>query len=628
MFRGAAVGGTSGAAVGLGTGIALAAPTMGISLPVATAIGAGIGAAGGAALGAGKFGLNKVTDLFGASSEQKQDRKLKRQSLNDIYAAGGMSDFAFKKYTSKRTRRFARDEDMDDDGVNEFLKTFAEETAALEKAMEIATETTQERIKAIEEMTGKTSMQIVADAQRLGVNLADPFADFNEQLETLGVTVVKSSEQIRQAISTIMSSAIEGAFETAIKQQEAPLILDEAIKNFRQDYDQNPGEISAEQAKLILGTYTEQLTNAYGGDSAAAYFETRRQIGSKDAPGLAFNEFNARGGRNPLGTLGDEFFNGIGGEAATTALGDMEGGVADIAMQNLGAILARQGKSLGAGGLATARSNFMNMSTEEQKAFFDKVNIGEEGAARLGSPQVWLDSLGITGALTSIDKTTAAFVMAETNAEKEAVLLTQQRELNDGMAKFFGPNAENPEWWSKAALRDLFVEAGIIKEDGDTRTPRGRGIGDTTSSRLSQTLARHNAINSAISGKRTITSAFRTNNLGSLNSDHVTGRAFDLTGNQLGMYKTTVERQGGFAEYHGASADRHLHVVPGPGGPMGDTVSPYSSAPQPSMPITASPSGGGAITLNLNVNGIGIKEAVPLIKAELERSLYEYSNRQ
>ena len=94
------------------------------------------------------------------------------------------------------------------------------------------------------------------------------------------------------------------------------------------------------------------------------------------------------------------------------------------------------------------------------------------------------------------------------------------------------------------------------------------------------------------------------------------------------MYKTTVERQGGFAEYHGASADRHLHVVPGPGGPMGDTVSPYSSAPQPSMPITASPSGGGAITLNLNVNGIGIKEAVPLIKAELERSLYEYSNRQ
>ena len=38
--------------------------------------------------------------------------------------------------------------------------------------------------------------------------------------------------------------------------------------------------------------------------------------------------------------------------------------------------------------------------------------------------------------------------------------------------------------------------------------------------------------------------------------------------------------------------------------------------------------GGGAITLNLNVNGIGIKEAVPLIKAELERSLYEYSNRQ
>jgi hypothetical protein len=628
IFRGAAVGGTTGAAVGLGAGIVFAAPTVGISLPVATAIGAAIGVTIGATIGLAKWGLNKVTDLFGASSEQKQDRKLKMQSLKDIYAAGGMSDSQFKNLTAKRKRRFARDEDMDDDKVNAYLEEFAEKTAALEEAMGIATETTDERVKVIEQITGKTSMQIISDAQRLGVNLADPFADFNEQLETLGSTVVKSSEQIKQAISTIMSNAIEGAFETAIKQQEAPLILDEAIKNFRQDYDQNPGEISAEQAKSILGTYSEQLTNAYGGDSVAAYFETQRQIGTKDAPGLAFNEFNANGQRNPLGTLGDEFFGGIGGQAATTALGDMESGVADIAMQNLGAILAQQGKSLGAGGLATAKSNFMNMSTEEQQAFFNKVNIGEEGAARLGSPQAFLDSLGITGALTNIDKTTAAFVMAETNAEKEEVLLMAQREITEGMAKFFGPNSENPEWWTKAALRDLFVQAGIIEEDGDTRTPRGRGIGDTTSSRLSQTLARHNAINSAISGKRTITSAFRTNNLGSLNSDHVTGRAFDLTGNQLGMYKTTVERQGGFAEYHGASADRHLHVVPGPGGPMGDTVSPYSSAPQPSMPITASPSGGGAITLNLNVNGIGIKEAVPLIKAELERSLYEYTNRQ
>ena len=631
MFRGGVAGGGAGAVLGLGAGLGTTAATAGIgalALPLFVAALAGIGAAGGAALGAGKFGLNKVTDQFGASDEQKADRKIKTGSLKDIYAAGGMSEAQYKSLTAKRKRRLARDEDMDDDKVGAYLDEFAKKTAALEEAMGIATETTEERVKVIEQMTGKTSMQIVADAQRLGVNLADPFADFNEQLETLGATVVKSSEQIKQAISTIMSNAIEGAFETAIKQQNAPLILDEAIKNFRQDYDQNPGEISAEQAKLILGTFTEQLTNASGGDSIAAYFETQRQIGTAENPGLAFNEFNARGGRNPLGTLGDEFFGGMGGQAATQALGVMESGVADTAMQQLGAILAGRGKSLGAGGMATAKENFMNMSVDEQANFFNNLALGKE-SARMGTPEDFVSSLGLTQTLANIDKTTAAFVMAETNAEKEAILLTAQREVTEGMAKFFGPNSENPEWWSKTALHDLFVEAGIIKEgDPDTRTPRGRGIGDTTSSRLSQTLARHGAINNAISGKRTITSAFRTNNLGSLNSDHVTGRAFDLTGNQLGMYKTTVERQGGFAEYHGASADRHLHVVPGPGGPMGDTVSPYSSAPQSSMPLTAAPSGGGAITLNLNVNGIGIKEAIPQIKAEIERSLYEYSNRQ
>ena len=480
-------------------------------------------------------------------------------------------------------------------------------------------------------MTGKTSMQIVADAQRLGVNLADPFADFNEQLETMGATVVRTADQVKQAISTLMSNAIEGAFETAIKQQNAPLIIDEAMKNFRQDYDQNPGEISAEGAKLILGTLTEQLTNAYGGDSVAAYFETKSQIGTAENPGIAFNEFNKEGGRNPLGTLGDEFFGGMGGQAATKAMSTMEGGVANEVTNMLGTILASQGQGLGAGGLEQVKQQFLGMGVEEQKSFFNRLNIGPEGAERLGGGQALLDSLGITQTLENIDKTTAAFVMAETTAEMELINLTAQREITEGMAKFFGPNAENPEWWTKAALRDLFVQAGIIKEGedgGDTRTPRGRGIGDTTSSRLSQTLARHGAINNAISGKRTITSAFRTDHLGSLNSDHLTGRAFDLTGNQLGMYKTTVEREGGFAEYHGASADRHLHVVPGPGGPMGDTVSPYSSAPQPSMPLTASPSGGGPMTLNLNVNGIGIKEAIPQIKAEIERAMYEYSNRQ
>lgn len=296
-------------------------------------------------------------------------------------------------------------------------------------------------------------------------------------------------------------------------------------------------------------------------------------------------------------------------------------------LPQLGAVLAGSKLSLGAGGIDAVASKFKNMSLNDQETFFTAIrdnNIGSD-------PTKFFERFGMTGdafKLETIDEQTAAFKMATDNAEKSAILLEAEREVVEGMAKFFGPGADNPEWWSKDALRDLFIEAGIIKEDGssDTSTPRGGKFGDTTSSRLSQTLARHSAINSMVSGNRSITSSYRTNNLGSINSDHLTGRAYDLVGNQLGMYKTIVEKQGGFAEFHGGSINRHLHVVPGSGGPMGDTVSPYTrAASAPSAP-PASPAASN-IALTLNVNGLGIKESIPQIKAELERALYEYSNR-
>jgi hypothetical protein len=79
-------------------------------------------------------------------------------------------------------------------------------------------------------------------------------------------------------------------------------------------------------------------------------------------------------------------------------------------------------------------------------------------------------------------------------------------------------------------------------------------------------------MDSALVGKRTITSAYRTTGLGSPSSDHVMGRAYDLTGQNLGAYSKMVHANGGFAEFHGVNSNRHLHVVPGPG--VGDTMVP------------------------------------------------------
>lgn len=115
--------------------------------------------------------------------------------------------------------------------------------------------------------------------------------------------------------------------------------------------------------------------------------------------------------------------------------------------------------------------------------------------------------------------------------------------------------------------------------------------GDTTSSRFAATLASHSRFNSMVAGKRSITSGVRNTNLGSMGSDHKSGRAYDLVGDNLVSYADTVKGAGGFAEFHGSpgGGSRHLHVVP----PQGDSSSP------------AMVGGGNGSTYNYNIEVIG-----------------------
>ena len=135
-------------------------------------------------------------------------------------------------------------------------------------------------------------------------------------------------------------------------------------------------------------------------------------------------------------------------------------------------------------------------------------------------------------------------------------------------------NSDAPDWWSEGFV--LIEEDGKWKlgPAGDTSTRRSRSGDTSTRRRLGSTLSAHGRFDSALTGKRSITSALRTNNLGSINSDHTTGDAYDLVGQNLGQYARMVNRSGGFAEFHGVNANRHLHVVPNAGRPAsGDTTS-------------------------------------------------------
>jgi hypothetical protein len=173
-----------------------------------------------------------------------------------------------------------------------------------------------------------------------------------------------------------------------------------------------------------------------------------------------------------------------------------------------------------------------------------------------------------------------------------------------------------PGWWEKG----LVFDGKTLKPANDTSTPRAGGVGDTATSKLSQTMGRHAAMNGQLTGKRTVTSSLRDYALGSINSDHATGSAYDLTGQNLGQYAKLVHANGGFAEFHGSMANRHLHVVPGSG--MGDTSTP-------SPVSTSSSSGGGTnnyYTFEINGNNAAPEVIANMVMAKIQEK--ERSDRQ
>jgi len=132
---------------------------------------------------------------------------------------------------------------------------------------------------------------------------------------------------------------------------------------------------------------------------------------------------------------------------------------------------------------------------------------------------------------------------------------------------------------------------GVVDDKDDTSTPRIGRVGDTATGRWGRTLGKHMAFTQGIAGRRTITSGLRNTNLGSGMSDHRFGNAYDLTGDNLGQYASTINGAGGFAEFHGSAGSRHLHVVP----PSGDTSTPMGSM--------SGSSGGDTYSYNISVQG-------------------------
>lgn len=133
-------------------------------------------------------------------------------------------------------------------------------------------------------------------------------------------------------------------------------------------------------------------------------------------------------------------------------------------------------------------------------------------------------------------------------------------------------------WGMSAASAVGNVGGAVAGAFGDTAVPhRGtpRGFDRHHSSR---TLGMLSAAAAMTPGHQVLTSHVRTWGIGA-NSDHLTGRAGDVAGSNLGAFARNVESLGGHAEFHGSGSGRHVHAV-------GDRSVPWRG--------TSSPNGGAA----------------------------------
>lgn len=177
---------------------------------------------------------------------------------------------------------------------------------------------------------------------------------------------------------------------------------------------------------------------------------------------------------------------------------------------------------------------------------------------------------------------------------------------NSPPPRMYGPPAP------AAPVAPVSREVGTMKDD--TGSPRAGRFGDT-SSRFRKTMGAHAMFNSRFGGRRSVTSGVRDFALGSLNSDHTTGAAFDLVGDNLLGYGKDVRDSGGFAEMHGGPDNRHLHVVPN----VGDSYSPRPAGARNAMAMAA-PAAGGAVTINVyGAEGQSVQALADEVMDRIER---------
>lgn len=505
------------------------------------------------------------------------------------------------------------------DRADPMVDRFRDTANAAMQAMDKASSVYDFNVNRLAMASGKTTDEITKLASEMGVNLYDASMTATDGLNQLGMQIPKTLDEMNAAMRKSALEGIDEVFNQAFDAEKGQ----EAINQAAEDLRSTQGALSDEQKRDFSRLVSEQAFALFPDDAFKAMQFYQRNLTDPNSP--QFNNPDA-----PLYGRSGEFLNDPQIQKYNEGLGKVFRDAQE--QQARGSVL--QAVESSTGGMRTADMDKLNKwistATPAQLEWAAKGGLAQfeatqkEGSAAAkdaeksktdaftaaATGQAILNALGIGGVGTSTDVNgEAATAEIDLSGEAKAMYDAAQQGIKSGFAQSPSWYRQAPPWYNRGITVNVSGSVpGVSVSAGPTggAPPAVAGLGglfsgvggDTTTSRLAATMAKHNHLNSAIAGKRSVISSLRDTGLGSLNSDHLTGNAYDLTGQNLGAYQKLVQDTGGFAEFHN-DGGRHLHVVPGTSVdmPAGDTATPMVAGSTEPVYV------GNGDTFNLVVNG-------------------------
>jgi hypothetical protein len=558
---GAAAGATTGAAVGT----FFAGPTGGLSIAVGAAIGAIVGGitgwikSGEAKKKAREAGRNFAGDYADAIEEILSTNNIDDAKTALVAFDAELASFAEGQSRSKELTKEAQ-------------KVFEEERKSLEATITVM----DNRIEDLGKVSNLTKNQIIELANAMEVHLGNSAIQLWEIMSVTGIAVRRFGEDFQHYITDTFASDVEQILgDVAIL--NAPVVKNEIAQGFVDALKAGDAG-TPEFGEFLQGIQDQNLMQfgAMGADRAMVSM-LGETFGAPGAAAFMPGGFFGARGVTPADFTDEQrtIYNQY--------MGRRKESYAGAAAENIFSMLAQRGK-LPAGMTVERLTNLLVKNNSIQ----DIMNLSQ----RTGQGDLFFEAEGRRGIVYNNLETQLTGLFDEFNIDLgQNIKLeeTNDQKMLQGIKDFVTGTGD-----FKGAANDVFAIA-VDKFDlavdrlpgDDTATPR---------SNIVNTLGAHGRFDAMIAGKRSVMSGLRNWNLGSPSSDHASGRAYDLVGQNLGLYQMAVRASGGYAEFHGGSSGRHLHVVPGMNAPIGDTATPY-------MGMATVSSGGNSVTnVSMTVN--------------------------